>query len=131
MPEYEDDLTIPNDADLLRRIHPNWVVMDDNAGGWRPSSAAFENHRNGTPMSVYLGEVLVTAGREYEDVIAPFPGHSLAKFTADLARQNDQGIAREPSPEEPAHAVVFGDKPKRVRKALAKAAQWVRLIPPA
>jgi hypothetical protein len=127
MPNYEDDPTIPNDGELLRRMHPDWVVRDDNAGEWRPSSAAFENHPDGSPMSIYIGETLIRAGRAYEDVLIPFPDYSLAKFTAGLDRQLRQGVAREPTGEEPAHGIIFGDKPRRVRKAFARAAEWVRL----
>ena len=51
-----DDPTIPDLAELWRRIPPWHLVKDDNLGRVRPSSAAFDNHPNGSPMSVLLAQ---------------------------------------------------------------------------
>lgn len=120
-----DDPTIVDAASLWRRIPPWHFVRDDNAGIMRPSSAAFENHPNGSPMSVILGDEILASGRLAEEVLAGHVGFALAVFTAGLARQSGQGVMRDPRPEEPAHAVVFGEKPKRVGRLLAKSAKWV------
>jgi hypothetical protein len=79
-------------------------------------------------MSVVLGEVLAQTGRSPDSVLAGHEGFALASVTAGLARECSQGIAREPLPDEPAHAVVFGDKPKRIQRKLAQDSRWV--IPP-
>jgi len=123
-----DDPTIVDAAVLWRRIPPWHFVRDDNAGTIRPSSAAFENHPNGSPMSVVLGDEVVASGRSASEVIAMHSGFALAALTAGLSRKCNQGVMREPLPEEPAHAVVFGEKPKRIRQLIAKSAEWV--IPP-
>ena len=51
---YSDDPTIPDDAELWRRIPPWHFFHDANLGQIRPWSAAFEDHPNGSPMSVLL-----------------------------------------------------------------------------
>jgi hypothetical protein len=123
--DYQDDPTIPDDADLWRRI-PRWhLVNDESIGQIRPSSAAFEDHPDGSPMSVVLG----AESRGAESVLAGYPGFALASIKAGLARECQQGVARDPLPEEPAHAVVFGHKTKSVRKRLAREATWV-VAPP-
>ncbi len=125
---YVDDPTIPDSSVLWRRIPPRHFVRDENTGRMRPSSAAFEDHPNGSPMSVILGDVLLASGRFAEDALAGHADFALAAFAAGLARQFGQGVMREPLDDEPAHAIVFGEKPKRVGRMLAKAAEWV--IPP-
>jgi len=51
---YSDDPTIPDDAERWRRIPPWHFFHDENLRQIRPSSAAFEDHPNGSPMSVLL-----------------------------------------------------------------------------
>lgn len=125
---YIDDLTIADDSPLWRRVPPRHVIFDENRAAWRPSSAAFEDHPNGTPMSVVLGQEVLNAGRGPASVLAGHEGFGLVSFTAALAREKRQGIVRRPLPEEPAHAEVFGKKTESVRKAFAKSCFWV--MPP-
>lgn len=122
---YEDDATITDDAQLWRNIPPWHVVDDNNRGGKRISKAAFDDHPNGTPMSVVLGDEVVAAGRDPTTLIADLDGFCLASVTAALARSLKQGIVRRPLPEEPAHAEVFGTKTEGVRRKFARAAIWV------
>jgi hypothetical protein len=57
MPEIKDDPdSIPNPRRLFRRIHPDMIVMDQNSGQHRPTSANFSDSSDGTPMSVYVLE---------------------------------------------------------------------------
>lgn len=129
---YSNDETISDDTQLLRRVPsvPNLnVVWDGNAHAWRPSSASFENHPNGSPMSVGLSDTLDQLGRPLESMLDGYEGaFSLVAFRAGVARENGQGVARDPTPEEPAHGVVFGEKTKAIRRKLAKSAIWI--IPP-
>jgi hypothetical protein len=60
---YPDDPTIPDEADLLRRIPPRHFYLDQNLGRIRPSSAAFEDDDDEDPMSVYLSTVLKAENR--------------------------------------------------------------------
>jgi len=127
--DYVDDPTIENDSPLWRRIAPEQVIYDEKLGRYRPTSDAFQNHRNGTPMSVVLGQEVLAAGRAPESVLAGRESFSLVSITAGLAREKGQGIQRDPLPEEEAHAEVFGKKTKSVQKAFYRASTWV--LPPA
>ena len=80
-------------------------------------------------MSVFLAKIVEGTGRKAEDTLVGLAGFALSAFTAGLARDHKQGVARDPEPDELAHAVVFGKKPRSVIKGLAKGSEWV--IPPA
>jgi len=121
----EDDATIVDASELWRRIHPGWVVPDENTGGMRASSAAFDNSPDGSPTSVLLADIVRGTGRTPGDVIAEFDGYALSSITAGQARGCKQGIARDPLPSEPAHAHVFGRKTKAAKRCLAGHARWV------
>ncbi len=127
MAAYKDDPTIKDDAILWRNIPPRHFVHDDK-GGIRASSAAFQNDKDGSPMSVSLAEVVLRRGGTPENLVRSLPGFALASIIAALARRCDQGIARDEKPDNPAHALVFGRKTKAVQRRLAKGARWV--IPP-
>ena len=123
--EYIDDPGISDEAGLWRRIPPRHIIFDDNMGRLRPSKAAFENHPDGSPMSVFLAECVVQTNRSAEDLLVEYERFALAAITAGLAREKKQGVAREPLPDEPAHAVVFGRKTDSIKRALAKGCTWV------
>jgi hypothetical protein len=129
-PAFVDDPTIADDASLWRRIHPAWAVPDEYRGGWRVSSAAFDDSRDGSPLSVLLAAAVAATGRGPANILARHEGYSLASFTVGTARACGQGVARTPTPDEPAHASVFGPKTSRVKRNLANAARWV-IGPPA
>jgi len=121
---YRDDPSIKNEADLWRRIPPWHFVPDENRGGVRPSSAAFENDPDGNPMSVFVAELVRVAGKDEKDVLTGLKDFALASVTAGFAREQSQSVALEPA-DFPGHAVVFGKKPKSVSRAFAKSAKWV------
>jgi hypothetical protein len=122
---YRDDPTIVNDAPIWRRIPPRHIVFDENIGKWRPSSAAFEDHPDGSPMSVVLGQEVLDQGRTVDSFLEGHQGFGLACFSAGLARENRQGVMRKPLLDEPAHAEVFGKKTGAVKKAFAKNCYWI------
>ena len=123
--EYRDDPTIPNTAELLRRVPRRHRIPDLERGCYRMSSAAFDDHPSGGPMSVLLADVMREEGRGPEAALTGHVDFSLVSITAGLARQCNQGVARDPVPNEPAHAVVFGNKTHSVRKRFADGARWV------
>lgn len=122
---FEDDPSIQDDAELWRIIHPTWIVRDDNERGWRLSSAAFDDSKDGSPLSVLLAAVVRDTGRDADDVLARFAGYGLAALTAAAVRAQQQGVTRTPTELEPEHASVFGKKTGAVKRALARAANWV------
>lgn len=128
MPVYKDDPTILGDAVLWRNVPPGHFVLDENQARVRPSSAAFDDDRDGSPMSVSLADVALAHALLPEDLIRSLRDYALAAITAALARECDQAIVPDRTPENPAHALVVGTKSRSVRKKLAKASSWV--IPP-
>ena len=128
--EFTDDTSIADEAELWRRIPPWHVVFDANVGRNRPSKAAFENDKDGSPMSVVLADIVRQSGRTAQHIVAGHDRFALAAFTAGLARSKQQGIARDSVPDEPAHALVFGKKTDSVSRTLAKGSKWV-IEPPA
>lgn len=91
VPPYFDDAGISDSVDLWRRLIPAWIVPDDNTGGVRISSAAFDDSRDGTPMSVLLADVVAQTRRTPEDVLAAFDGYGLAAITAGSALRVQTG----------------------------------------
>lgn len=125
--DYEDDKSIRDECELLRRVQVRpdiSIVLDENLGRWRPSSAAFRDHRNGSPMSVVLRDDLENENRSLEEILHGHEGFALASITAGFARQCNQKIVRDPLPDEPAHAHVIGNK-KKVSRKMAKEAVWI------
>lgn len=123
---HEDDPTILDAEHLWRRIHPGWYIPDKNQNRMRLSSAAFRGAR----MSVYLGDRVLKSGRTKESLLDNlFPGYGLASIAVSLVRQCKQKVCADPIPEEPQHALVIGDKPRKISKQFAREA--LMLIEPA
>lgn len=127
-PDYVDDESIADDDLLWRRIPPFHFVRDENLGRLRPSSAAFEDHPNGTPMSVHIAKDAEAEGHQPEDVLEGHENFGLAAFTAGTARRTEQGVAKEPLPDQIAHGVVFGRKTRGRKRSLSRASIWI--VPP-
>lgn len=128
MQAFRDDPSISDDSALWRRISPKWIVPDESGSGYRISSQAFQNHPADESMSVHLAEEMARNGLSASDAVKAFPGYSLVSITAGLARECSQRVARDPLPDDPAHAVVDGKKTKAVRRRFSNEARWV--IPP-
>jgi hypothetical protein len=128
--DYQDDLTILDSEVLLRRVPSRHVIWDKKYAQWRAASSAFEDHDNGTPMSVVIEGEVSAQGRQPDSVIANFPTYSLVRFSAGEARQLGLGLIRSPLADEPAHAEIFGKKTKAVKKKLSLFATWVVLRKP-
>jgi hypothetical protein len=126
--EFPDDPSILNQDLMLRRIPPVHFVPDENSGGQRPSSAAFDNDKDGDPMSVYRQTVIESSGGTMERVMEGHAGYALAAISAGDLRSRDQTVHSDPLADEPAHAVVCGDKTKGTQRFFSRRAVWV--IPP-
>lgn len=116
-----DDRSVLDGDPLWRRLRPEHVVPDGQ-GGWRASSAAFSNSSDGTGMSVTLGREAETAGIDARRALGRFPLFGLASVSAGICRTHEQAIQRDPTVDDHHHALVNGDKPRRIQRALAKAA---------
>ncbi len=104
------------------------LVPDGSTGGIRISSAAFDDSRDGSPMSVDLEKEMLRWGKNADSTLQGFEGFALASLCAGVVRSLNQGVFRDPLPDNPAHALVFGEKTKSVRKKMAKQAAWA--VPP-
>lgn len=108
-----DDLSIIDEDGLLRRI-PNWpsmYVWDHNIDSYRPSTANFKD----SDLSVSLEKDLLDAGNDHNEAVKNHPDFGLLKVSAGFVRNelaNQQAINRDPVPEDPYHALVFGKKSK-------------------
>lgn len=123
--EPADDPTIHDQDKLWRRIHEEWLIIDNNTGRVRLKSQAFQNPKDGRPMSVLLADV----HRDIGAIIECYPRHGLVSITAELARELGQRVSRDPTREDLAHAHVSGKKTLGDRRKFAKKAKWVIPLP--
>lgn len=122
MPPIADGV-IPDDAGLLRRVHPKQIVDDKTTGQLRPSSAAFTDPE----MSVDVEPFLAERGLDWTFSLRDHPTHSLVRFPADAARRLGQDVRHTPKPDNEAHADVLGRKSSPTKNGLVAASMWVRL----
>jgi hypothetical protein len=105
-------------SETMQADTPAPAVVPTNRGG-----VQLEWHTRGIDLEIEIqspGRILVSyedhrSGKEWE-----------AELTSDLTRLSD--AISELLSDEPAHAVAFGEKPKRTQRKLAKGSRWV--IPP-
>jgi len=125
--QFTDDPDILTEDCLLRRIPliPSHIIFDKNKNCWRPSSASFQDHPDGSPMSISIEKELIKDNRTAKNALDGYPGCALASITAGQAREQSQIVAKQPIlPKEPAHGVVVGEK-KKAKSKFAKTAKWV------
>jgi hypothetical protein len=126
-----DDPTVADATLLFRLLNPEFDVdWDHDEGHWIIKSRAFQNSSGTSEMSVVLGDQMAEDGRPAEDACRAKSDWYIASLTARQVRDEQQGIARAPLPEEPAHGNVLGDKPRSRRKRFSQLAEWVVMPPP-
>jgi len=125
---FPDDPGIADDVPLLRRIPPWHFVRDENAGSYRPSSAAFDDDDDDDPMSVYRTDVIAAEGGEPERVMADHADFGLVAVPAGAMRQKQQTVHPDPLPDESSHALICGPKTKARKRFFARRSQWI--VPP-
>lgn len=114
------DLAIPDDLILWRRVPSDKRVFDPNLGRFRPSSDAFNDHRDGSSMSVYDSRNC----EGLEAVMKDHDGFLLCSFTAGEARIRGMQVVRT-AKGGPGHCEIVGRKTGSIRDKFAKAAVWV------
>src|SRR4051812_22133372 len=100
MPSRVDDPSISNDEVLWRRILPAWIYHQPD-GVIRPASVAFSD-RLSSELSVHLASVLSDPDR----ALAGRPQDSLVAVTVSLVRSLGYAVARDPTPDDPSHALI-------------------------
>ncbi|MCH9049906.1 MAG: hypothetical protein IIA72_02305 [Proteobacteria bacterium] len=117
--QFEDDETISLETRVLRRIPPGRVVKNNT--NLRPQSDNFSNHPTGTGTSVSI----FVEGSDPLDLLEGHEGFGLVSLTVQDIRDAGLGIIRNPTPDDPNHAHIQGEKNRRVKRRLAKAADWI------
>jgi hypothetical protein len=124
-----DDGSIPDDAALLRRVHPKLVTHDKNLGRWRPMKGAFL----GKELSVDAEPILRQHGLDPNFSLRNWPGFSLARFSAGAARARKLSVVHDPCPDDqpdnPAHTLVIGIT-EAIARDLAVTCEWAHLVEP-
>jgi len=123
-----DDSSICDEERLWRRIIPQWIVPTED-GKLRPSSSAF--------LDGYTGEVSVhiAALTDQYKALEGRPNDSLVEIKAGLPRSLGHAIVRDPTEQDPSHALICPppEKPRKQRKSdarrMAEEAQWIVLKP--
>lgn len=100
-----DDLTIGDKEQLYLRIFPAADALILVEGGYRPNSGSLK--RGDEPVSVDLGSLSTPENTRDKDTSSPF---HVAQFTAGIARLAGCRIVRDPEPDNPAHALVYGNR---------------------
>lgn len=121
-PANDDDIS--DDELLYRRVHPNQMAPDENSGGWRVSSADWDDPSG--EVSVYLQSTLSEDGVEPEAILDGHPEHSLVTVTVGDVRKVSFGVVRDPDPEDDhprarSHCLLIGLKSGKPGKKTQRA----------
>ena len=134
----EDDVTIPSDEVLYRRIaseSPNLVTRDRVTGARRPASGAFKPDSDG--VSVFRNSLLEINNLTVKDVYDSGAGELAVSLLVAKVRELALGIVADPDPTDAppdpvlvAHALVkfprlSKNQRLRVQRGLASAATFV------
>jgi len=124
MPTRVDDPSIGDHEVLWRRIHPHQIIQEPD-GTWRPGSFAFIDNTAAHELSVHIAALSTPtlALQGYVD-------QSLVAIVAGSARSLGYAIVRDPTPDDPSHAVICPSPNKSHARILAKSATWVVLRTP-
>lgn len=117
---WQDNVSIPHEEKLFRRIHLTFLVPDEDTGLARVSSGAFKD----TEMSVNIASALLDTGSSVATCVAAHPNHRLVSLTAADARSLGQSICRDPLPDDLSHGIVHGQKNRRIANDLRLRAVW-------
>lgn len=123
-----DDSNIEADDQLFRRIpyQPAMIIRDDRLGVWRPTSAAFQDHPDGSPMSVDIASEMEAHNLTPQDCLHGHEStHALAAISVGIVRSIGLGVLKVPLDSNAAHGQVTGRKSRKNRKELARASDWI------
>jgi hypothetical protein len=112
-----NDPAILDIDDLYRRIPPKQI---DDEG--RVGLEAFED------LELSVNVAKLTTPQMTMDPVSHFSNFNrwrLASFLAGVPREEGQRVYMQPEENNPAHAIVWGEKSLRIQHKLASACQWV------
>ena len=113
-----DDPTIYDDETLWRRILPEWLHTEEG-GRIRAKSFAFIDRLSGE-LSVHIASLTNRDG-----VLANHPNDRIVAFNAGLPRSLGFAIVRDPTPEDPSHALICPSPKGAKAKTLAEKAALI------
>jgi len=117
-----DDLTISGDTELWRRIHPDFMTIDDSVeGGRRPSSGNFDENEMSAVIANECTGGLATLLRGHD-------GFGVAGFTVGAIRALGWGVVRAEQVDLPGHVVITGNTGKKNHKNRTTLARSCRII---
>lgn len=111
---------IPDDAGLLRRVHPSQIVKDQKTGNLRVSSGAFTDENLSVNVELFMTEDGLRAQKSLDG----HQGYGLARVEAAVPRKAALEVVHDPIEGEhsnPYHAEVRGKKTRKIARDLAKA----------
>ena len=123
MPEPVDDVSIGDDERLLHRIRPDDVVLNQETGQRRPSSATFRSKTN--IISVDLASLTTP-----DKALAAYPHYLLVEVDVGTVRFLGCKVVRDPLPDNPSHALLYGSGPdgrmtKPQAREIVNRCKWV------
>jgi hypothetical protein len=121
MPIRKDDLSIGDEEVLWRGIHPHQIVQQAG-GAFRPGSFAFQDNTPFGELSVHIA--LLT---DQVRILKNYPDQSLAAITAGLPRSLGYSVVRDPTADDPSHALICPSPTRSHARLVAKQAVWVVL----
>lgn len=121
---FVDDDGIAREDLLLRRIDADHHIIEEN-GVKRLSSGAFDDSSNDGAMSVALQRLLENP----QNALYGYPDMFLVSFSAGFARDQQQGVERDPLDSDHAHTCMFTknrkNRSKGVKRLLVRSCRWV------
>jgi len=117
---FQDNVSIPDEEMLFRRIHLTCLVLDEDTGLARVSSGAFRD----TEMSVNIASTLAASGDGPATCLMGYPNHRLVALRSGDARSLGQWICRDPMQKDLSHGLVYGQKSRKTANDLRMHSAW-------
>ncbi|WLQ12098.1 hypothetical protein O5O45_20445 [Hahella aquimaris] len=127
LPERDDDPSILNEENLLRRV-PSWPIMfkfDHNRNTHRLTSAIFsDSETNDVEISTTHKEKLLDSNKQLQDALGETrkkEGWGLVAINCgDLRNQISppQKLVADPTEDDPFHTLIVGKKSKSVKRKM-------------
>ena len=117
-PVHQDDLSIGDDAKILRRLNSDWIHEG------KPEGSAFK--QDPTPEAIGTSVTLWETDQDRVNVLRGWENLGLIVVTMGECRAIGLGIVRTPLPDNPNHCELFGPQARNGRRRLSKGARWVK-----
>lgn len=120
-----DDLAMPREGQLWRRIPCTQTIYDSELQRKRPSTAAFDDWKDELGATDPISAFIAVKCQTPTVALAGHEGFGLVMLTEAIVKECRLEIVERDHPGPPGHVLLVGNKPKSVRNRLAREAQWV------